>query len=341
LPGRILKAGLLASFFVPLLLASQTTLENQDLRVELIGLKKWTVPMIQDSLAKYAPHDSLLSHSCAAVLRDKLKFADASVTIFPKGQLGLIKDFVAVAVIEPQDSDLIKYRPEFKDTLPQRKEWLPAWQVVEHESEAFQLAIQTAGFMEMDRKSMLADKRLRSALPLQAFLKSHSRASDRRLALQTLKSDGNWRNRVVAIAMLRVFPETDATWWALLDALRDPNGRVGATAGQVLNGMSAGPVRQVDWRPATGTLRMLLDGTSLSSYNSVLNTLASTKISPSMARALLGGGGNMVLAKLASSSTSDRISAFRFLRQISGKNWIDTSSNWKTWVDGLQRVSVM
>jgi len=105
--------------------------------------------------------------------------------------------------------------------------------------------------------------------------------------------------------------------------------------------MSLGIVRPVDWRPSAKTLRKVLDGTNLFVYNGVLTTLASTKISPSMARALLGGGGTMVLAKLASSSTSDRSSAFRFLRQISGKNWNDTSPNWKTWVNSLQRVSVM
>jgi len=130
-------------------------------------------------------------------LRAKLKFADASVEIIPKGQMGLAKDFVIVSVIEPQDSGLIKYRPEFKDTLPQRGEWLPAWQVVHSESQAFQTAIQTRGFMEMDAKSLLNNPLLAAALPLQTFLKSHHRASDRRLAIETLKSDGNWRNRMV------------------------------------------------------------------------------------------------------------------------------------------------
>lgn len=323
------------------MLVSQTAIENQNLRVELIGLKRWTIPMIQDSLAKYSPHDSLLSHSCAAILRDKLKFADASVNVYPKGQLGLTKDFVVVAVIEPQDSGLIKYRPEFNDTLPQRKEWLRAWQIVEHESSAFQTAIQTPGFVQMDRSSLLADTMLKSTLPFQTFLRSHSRESDRRLALRTLRSDGNWKNRVVAVAMLRAFPQSDETWWALLEALRDPNGRVGGTAGQTLHGMTAGPVRKVDWRPATAALRVLLDGTSLFTYNSVLNTLARTKISPSMARALLSDGGNMVLAKLSSSSVSDKSAAYEFLQHISGKDWSAQSPNWKTWVNSLQPVHVM
>src|SRR3954471_24095654 len=61
------------------LAGAQTVLEKAQMRLELIGLKRWTIPMIQDSLHRYAPNDSLLSHACAAVLREKLKFADAAV----------------------------------------------------------------------------------------------------------------------------------------------------------------------------------------------------------------------------------------------------------------------
>src|SRR5215211_2723443 len=35
--------------------SSQATLENDEMRLELIGLKQWTVPMIEDSLRRYAP----------------------------------------------------------------------------------------------------------------------------------------------------------------------------------------------------------------------------------------------------------------------------------------------
>jgi hypothetical protein len=50
--------------------------------IEVVGLEHWTVKMIQDSLDKYSPGDSLQSHACAAILRYKLHFADAAVTVF-------------------------------------------------------------------------------------------------------------------------------------------------------------------------------------------------------------------------------------------------------------------
>ena len=54
--------------------------------VEMLGLRRWTIGMLQDSLAKYAPADSLQSHACAATLRYTLHFADAASTTWPKGR---------------------------------------------------------------------------------------------------------------------------------------------------------------------------------------------------------------------------------------------------------------
>jgi hypothetical protein len=97
---------------------SQTILENDQLRLELIGLKRWTIPMIQDSLRRHAPNDSLMSHACAAVLRQTLKFADASVVYYTTSTAGVqSKPYLAVTVVEPQDSGLIRYRGPFRDSV--------------------------------------------------------------------------------------------------------------------------------------------------------------------------------------------------------------------------------
>jgi hypothetical protein len=77
--------------------------------------------MIQDSLRRYAPKDSLLSHACAAILREKLKFADASVVYHTTTIAGKpMKPYMAVTVVEPQDSGLIRYREPFRDSQPAR-----------------------------------------------------------------------------------------------------------------------------------------------------------------------------------------------------------------------------
>ena len=51
---------------------ASSVIETPTLTIELIGLKRWTVAMIDDSLAKYSPKDRLTAHACAAILRTKL-----------------------------------------------------------------------------------------------------------------------------------------------------------------------------------------------------------------------------------------------------------------------------
>ena len=203
-------------------------LENARMRVELIGLRRWTVPMIQDSLRVHAPKDSLLSHACAAVLRDKLRFADASVAFYPAGSWGLAKDYVAVTVVEPQDSARVRYRPEPRDTAPDVPAWAPARRLATAQEYAYALLLQRPDLLLGRRAPEPRDSAVRAALPLRAFLRAHRRPADRDRALRALASDGNPRNRATAVLVLANFAAEDRTWWALADALRDPDGRVGA-----------------------------------------------------------------------------------------------------------------
>ena len=50
--------------------------------IEVLGLRRWSLAMLQDSLSRYSPGDSLQTHSCAAVLRYTLRFADAAATTY-------------------------------------------------------------------------------------------------------------------------------------------------------------------------------------------------------------------------------------------------------------------
>src|SRR5438132_7589526 len=104
--------------------------------IEVLGLRQWTIPMIQDSLAKYSPGDSLQSHACAAILRYKLHFADASATeIFSRGDAPPV---VVVAVREPQDSALVRYRAVSRDTTLGRSDWAFANRALASRPDLFQ-----------------------------------------------------------------------------------------------------------------------------------------------------------------------------------------------------------
>lgn len=316
--------------------SSQTILENDQMRLELIGLKRWTVPMIEDSLRRYAPKDSLLSHACAAVLREKLKFADASVMYYTTTIDGKpMKPYFAVTVVEPQDSVLIRYRGLFRDSLPARRTWASIRTVFEKHNMAFQQAVQRPDFLWSDASLRGADSALAPALPMRRYLRAHRAAKDRQLALAALASDGNSANRVAAAVLLANFSSSDSTWWALTDALRDPLGQVSGTAAQVLSALTRGAPRRVDWAPATQSLRAILDGTNLFAHNQLMEVLAATQVDPALARPLLKDGGYIVLAKLGSEGMAERQAARRFLVQIAGRDFGDDLGAWREWLRGL------
>ena len=316
--------------------SAQSTLENDQLRLELIGLKRWTVPMIEDSLRRYAPTDSLLSHACAAILRQKLKFADASVMYYTTEIDGKPrKPYLAVTVVEPQDSALIRYSGPFRDSLPARRAWASIRTVFEKHNMAFQQAVQRPDFLWSDAPLRGADSTLAPALPLRRYLRAHRAAKDRQLALAALASDGNSVNRVAAAVLLANFSSSDSVWWALTDALRDPIGQVSGTASQVLSALTRRAPRRVNWAPATQSLRSILDGTNLFAHNQLMEVLAATQIEPALARPLLKDGGYIVLAKLGSEGLAERQAARRFLVQIAGRDLGNDPGAWRDWLHGL------
>jgi hypothetical protein len=313
--------------------AGQRTLETDSVRLEIIGLTRWTIPMIQDSLAVHSPGDSLTSHACAAILRQHLKFADAAVIYYPPGPSALPqKGYYAVTVIEPQDSARVRYRPAFRDSQPNRTNWSAAIRVFESENQLFQRAIQDSAFLLGIKGSAIAAD-LAPALPLRRLLRSHRSSADLRLAMRTLSRDRNPVNRAIAVVLLANFAAADSAWWALAETLRDPHGMVSGTAQQVLSTLAQRAPRPIDWAPATGTLRAVIDGTNLSVQDALFDALAATQVAPRLAPQLLGGGGDLVLAKLQAEVSAVRGPARRFLVQVSGLNFGDDVSAWQHWIN--------
>ena len=310
-------------------------LETPEVRLELIGLKRWSLAMIRDSLARYAPSDSLTSHACAAILRGKLRFADAAVEYYPPGFAGHVKGYFAVPVVEPQDSARVRYRARPRDSVPDRPDWARALAVFKEQNQAFQSAIQWPSFLLGRTDPDSVEPRLAAARPLLEFLRAHRTEADRRTALWTLAHDGNTRQRAVAAVVLAGFPSSDSTWWALADALRDQDGMVSATASQVLSALSKGAAKTVDWGPAADGIRAVLDGTNLFAHNDLLDALTATKVNPALAAALLRGGGELILAKLSSQDPIATRAAHRFLAQVSGHDFGNSEAAWESWVRSL------
>lgn len=309
-------------------------LETPTARVELIGLKRWTLPMIQDSLARYAPGESLASHACAAILRQKLGFADAAAQYSPPSAANP-KGYWAVPVVEPQDSARVRYRELPHDSLPDRADWAAALAVFRDHNQVFQSAIQTPAFLLGRMHPDSVEAQLAPSRPLLKFLREHRTEVNRHLALWTLERDRNARNRVLATVIMAGFAASDSTWWALADAFRDQDGMVAATASQVLSTLSRSATRPVNWAPVADGVRAVLDGTNLFAHNTLLEVLAATRVDPALAPVLLSGGGELVLAKLRSEDGIGARAARRFLKQVSGRDFGQDAAAWEKWIRSL------
>jgi hypothetical protein len=165
-----------------------------------------------------------------------------------------------------------------------------------------------------------------------AFLDQHRAERDRRLALGALHGDGAFPNRAVAAMVLVNFPESDSTWWALTEALRDPNGLVRDAAQTTLAQL---PARRVDWRPVAPSLRFLLGGTNAPASDDVFRMLARTEVSPTLAATLLRGNGHWILSHLRAEDESIRTGARNLLVQLAGGRDLGDATAWARWIAAL------
>lgn len=315
---RLSLRALLTAACVSSPISAQNVIETPNETIEIVGLKHWTIQMIDDSLAKYSPEDKLTAHACAAILRLKLHFADASVSVYTGMTKAQTKPYVAVTVVEPSDSALIHYKPDFKDTLAIRSEWAEAIAQFKAANELAQTAIQTPSFYA-SKLSPKDSTRFEKVRALHDLVATHHSESDFELARRTLDVDGNSSNRVMALLVLSSFVDRDSAWWVVTDALRDPSsGMVNATASQVLRMMAEHSPRTVDWAPVANRLRYVIDGTNLFAFDGLLNVLTSTSVSPALAPALLANGGTILSAKLRSGDAAARQATRGFLAQLSG-----------------------
>lgn len=310
-------------------------------RVEVLGLKRWTLAMLQDSVRRYVPGQELHDAACMVTLRDSLHFAEASVaqfTMAPPGQPA--RSYLTIKVVEPELAARVQWdlraRNEFSAMLPS------------YASVVLPITDSTGGLSRRRLYFWLQfpDSAKRHAALLRApaaaradgervavFLASHHGEADRARAMRVLAGDGFWVNRMMATVVLSNFSGQDSTWWALVRALRDPHVGVREAAGMALLGM---PSRQVDWRPATVDLRLLLNGTNLTAITDVFNLMAQTAVAADLAPALLRENADWILEHLGSETPMAGDAAHRLLVQLNaGHDLGRTRRAWAAWTRSL------
>jgi hypothetical protein len=319
----------------PSVARTQEVLETPNARVEVLGLKRWTVPMIQDSLARYSPQDSLTSHACAAILRMKLKFADAAASYFGRDRNG--RELIVVAVVEPQDSALVRYRTPAPDSLPDIAEYAAAIAAFRTHNQDFQEFIQSPAFLTRSAPGATAANGTLMEPVRRLLVREHSVMGQRR-AVKVLARDRNPHNRVMALVVLSGFPESNIAWLTLADELRDPNGMVSATASQLLTTLARYSPRTVDWSPALDGLEAVMAGTNLFAQLPLIEALTRSKVAPGLAPPLLRAGGPFILARLRASREAGSDLARGLLEQLSGEHYGQDLAAWTRWIASVQRA---
>jgi len=309
--------------------AAQNIISLPGKSVEVLGLRNWTLEMLQDSMAKYAPGESLGSHACAAVLRYKLGFPDAAAYYYSPTPVDSVER-VVVALIEPGDSARVQFSDLPLDTGTRRPDWAVAYDLLER-SRGVQYS---ALYLLADRQRRPSGSSNESVEAYATFIARHAEQADRDAALAVLATDPDYLNRTVAACILLNFVDEDTVVWALTDALLESDGPVKTTAATTLQSLVAMP-RTVDWRPAVDALHKILNGTSLPVLMTVMGVLVATGADSSLAAPLLRGGGEGVLMFMSASHSQFQSSAHRLLTALRGEDLGANAGVWRSWIVGL------
>ncbi len=323
--------------------AEAQVVETPEGSVEFIGLEQWTVESLLDSL--FLRSQRIAPSQYPSVLRE-LGFPRAVVDrIRPSGPPGGPSRSPAwislVTLVEPHRSDVVSLRGGFRSDDPLPASWLEADSLFRQHNPDFLAAVGLRLLRNGDGQpppaltENLGPSRQSIVERAWTALEDLRSAGNLSEALTILQRDRAAGHRALAAAVLAGFPEEPEAWRGLVLALRDPSARVTAFANQALGPMAVARPRTIDWAPEVESLRPLIAGANLSAFSTVLQTLVSTRISPTLGRELLSNNEHLILGHLASENSPHRDVTHRFLVQISGDDLGLDAEAWRSWISRL------
>lgn len=117
-------------------LLSGQVIETEQGRVEFLGLERWTVDALMDSMHHYSPSTSL--HACAAVLKQKLGFAEAAVMHYHTTE----GRYTVITVVESHRHEGVQYLEQPSGTILPNTAWTAGIRLTHHPQE-FSLGLQS------------------------------------------------------------------------------------------------------------------------------------------------------------------------------------------------------
>lgn len=312
--------------------------------LEVVGLRRWSLGMIQDSLAKYAPGETLASHACVANLRYKLGFVDADVfttiDVVVYDTDSTRTEHITVLVREPQDSARAHPLRVAIDDSALQAEWRPVTGVFLTDVRLFrtfyQAYLQNRGPEELTRQ--LSGRDSVQVAAMFKVLAAEQTDSGYARATRVLRASGSNPDRSVAALILSRFPERDEAWHTLvMGAVEDHQWLDSEIAQEALEVMSEHHPRRVDWQPVALTLRHVLDGTALPALIPVVGVINRTGVDQRSAATLLRGGGEMLTALLELSRKDLSDPAHTLLVTLRGQDLGRDPTAWRQWIATLDK----
>ena len=305
--------------------------------VEFVGLKRWNAPDLLEAIQEIAPDQPL--HACAATMKSELGFPDAAVFIYPESDDWSKRYTVIVGV---EDSARVRYRAAGTRTIGLPEPWQELKSVAEEDFGTLVLAAEISD-LRHDAASVRESAEIRGLDPaaldgIWGLIDALDDEQDRLLAHEVLAHDSSWSSRAAAASVLVNFRAQDAAWHDLVSTLIDPDGRVQTLAGAVLRGLvgvEGGKSRPIRWESAQEPLMALLDGTNLFAFPTVLELLAATEVSSALARHLIRGAPDLLLAHVGAEHEGTRETAIEFLKFVSGEDFGANPEAWSEWMNHL------
>lgn len=313
-------------------------------QVEIIGLKRWTVQNVKDSLVKYVPGSdtTLTTRSCGAELRE-LGFPRTASIIYPTRNV--------VSVVEPQDSAAAATNPEIRTIQPLPAAWQAALDPLVNSAGQFKNGVFDVGLklypliLAGKRDSLGAMMKAQGGdMPPQfdslwAFFKAHASQQDLTQALDILHTDSLYAHRALAMAVLSNFSSNDEAWWALMHSLRDPHpdrNNAGFVASEILMGWLRDSVaRPIQWKSQIADLHALFAGANLWLLPTVMQVLTYTKVDPALAHALLANNATYVLGYARSADPDAASIGRQLLVQFGARDFGANAAQWEQWAKTL------
>jgi len=325
-------------------------MQGNSTTIEILGLRQWTIAMLNDSLRKYQGHDLTTqgAHGCAVTLRHDLRFPDAAVMGMESKYGG---EYWLITLVEPQDSNRVRPRRLANDTTGGRPEWAEGRRLLRENSELFGLISRDVTGEALrkspnsSRESPAAEQEpandsgqapiLRYQRAVRRWLVARQNRDDFGIALEILRNSPNQYDRQIALIVILPFLDDDRTWTALSQTLVESEGPIQRMGFSLFSSLLASGRRPKDMNAVLPALHAILDGASQFLMPRVMTLLLGMQLDTAHAAPLLKNGGQMLLAYAGASHRGARGPALELLATLSPRNYGRDVDRWKRWVESL------